>query len=104
MTDATTTLASAAGVADTIIKDFMKIEPFLATASNFIPGAAPIVAIVHPAVAMAAPFVEQALEAVASGNNGNAFSAFIELLQHITPGQPNSPILSAPAQAAITTG
>lgn len=63
-------------------------------ASMFVPGAKPVMAVVHPMVVAAAPFIEQALQNLAAGNNQDAFSAFIQLLQHLTPGQPNSAILA----------
>lgn len=99
-----TDIKTVATEADTVIKEAMKFEPFLATAAAFIPGAQPVIAVVAPAVAAAAPFVEKALEAIAAGNNGDALGSFIELLQHLTPGQPNSSILSAPAPALTQQG
>jgi hypothetical protein len=90
-----------ASTADTVLKDFMQVEPFVATAAGMFPQAAPIVALVHPAVAMAAPFVEKALEAIAAGNNGDAFGSFVQLLQHLTPGQPNAAVLSTPVAAPL---
>jgi len=60
----------------------------------FVPGAAPIVAIVQPEVMLAAPFIENALKAIAAGNNGDVMTSFIQLLQHMTPGQPNASALS----------
>jgi hypothetical protein len=93
-----TDVASAAGTAEKVIEDAMKVEPMIATGVGMlVPGAAPIVAIVQPAVAMAAPFVEKALEALAANKGGDAFAAFVELLQHLTPGLPNSSILSPPS-------
>jgi hypothetical protein len=88
------TIAGIAGTAETVIEDVMKIEPVIAGGAMFIPGAAPILALVQPAVLMAAPYVEQALKALSAGNGGDAFDAFIALLQHLTPGKPNAPALS----------
>lgn len=97
-------IAEAAGVAEKAVEGFMRVEPTMATmASMFVPGAAPIVAVVHPLVAMAAPFVEKALLDIAQHHNGDAFSAFIELIQHVTRGMPNSNVLT-PAHDASTAG
>ncbi|WP_407146222.1 hypothetical protein [Bradyrhizobium sp. ORS 86] len=90
-------LKSAAAEAEQVIENVMKVEPIVMTALSFVPGAAPVTAIVHPAVVMMAPFIENALKAVADGNNGDAFTALIQMIQHITPNQPNSPILSQPS-------
>lgn len=87
-------IKTVASSAEKAVEGFMKIEPIVMTVSNFVPGAAPVMALVHPAVVAAAPFIEQALLNIAAGNNANAFTSFIELLQHLVPGQPNSPILA----------
>ena len=93
-------IASVAKTAETVVEDVLKVEPTIATiAGMFIPGASPVVAVVQPAVLAAAPFVENALNAIAAGNGGAALSAFIELLQHITPGKPNSATLTPSASA-----
>lgn len=89
---------SAAATAERVVESFMKVEPIIMTVSSFVPGAAPVMALVHPAVIAAAPFIEQALHQLAAGNNGNALTAFLQLIQHLTSGQPNAAIL-APAQA-----
>jgi hypothetical protein len=92
------TLASVATTAETVIQDILKVEPTVATiAGMFVPGAAPVVAVVQPMILAAAPFVEQALNALAAGNGGDVMTSFIQLLQHLTPNQPNSPILASPA-------
>lgn len=85
-----------AGQMEKFLEVAMKIEPIVMTAASFVPGAKPIVAVVHPVVAMAAPHIEKALEQIAAGNDGDALGAVIELLQHISRGKPNSPVLSAP--------
>ncbi len=103
----TQTLQQVAGEADTIIKDVMKVEPSVISAVGmFVPGAAPIAAMVQPAILMAVPFLERALEDIVAGNNGDVFQSVIQLIQHITAGQPNSPILTAikPDPSTIGTG
>jgi hypothetical protein len=98
-----TTIATVAGEAEKVVEGVMKVEPTVATiASMFIPGAAPIVAMIQPEVLLAAPFVENALKALAAGNNGDVMTSFIQLLQHLTPGQPNSTVLANPATGPIT--
>lgn len=89
-------IAGAANTAEKAIEAVMRVEPMIATGVGmFVPGAAPILAVVQPAIVMAAPFIEQALAALAKNNGGDAFSALLELIQHITKGQPNSPVLSS---------
>lgn len=89
-------IETGAKVAETVVQDVMKVEPTVATiASMFLPEAAPVVAMVQPEVMLAAPFIENALKALASGNNGDVLGSFVQLLQHLTPGQPNSPILDS---------
>jgi hypothetical protein len=102
-------IASAAGAAETAIEQVMKVEPMIATGvSMLVPGAAPVVATVQPFVVMAAPFIERALTSIAAKNGGDAFSALLDLLNHISPGRPNSAILSpsssAPAASASQQG
>lgn len=100
----TPSLSSAATTAETVVTDIMKVEPTVATiAGMFIPGAAPIVAMVQPAVLAAAPFVEKALNDLANGNNGDLMESFIQLLQHLSPSFASSPILSPPVAPAPTT-
>jgi hypothetical protein len=101
------TLAGIASTAETVIEDILKVEPTVATiAGMFVPGAAPVVAMVQPMILAAAPFVEKALSDLASGNSGDLMESFIQLLQHLSPAHANSPILSPPTAdpSAITTG
>jgi hypothetical protein len=94
MTTSPTTIATVAGEAEKVVEAVMKVEPTVATiAGMFNPGAAPIAAMVQPMILAAAPFVEQALNDLAAGNNGNFMESFIQLLQHLSPAHPNSPIL-----------
>lgn len=87
-------VGAAAATADNVLKDVMEFEPTMATmASMFIPGAAPIIAAVQPEVMLAAPFVEQAFAALAKGNGGDLMTAFIALLEHLSPAKPNAPAL-----------
>jgi hypothetical protein len=93
-----------ASTAEKVLESVMKFEPTVATmAGMFVPGAAPVVAMVQPELLILAPFVENALKAIAVGKGGNIADAFIELIQHITPGHPNSPSLNGlrPASATV---
>lgn len=81
-----------AGTAETVVKNVMRVEPMLAgMAGMFVPG----LSLVQPWIVLAAPYLERALQDLATNNNGDVLSAFLELIQHITSGQPNSPLLSA---------
>lgn len=89
-------LQAGAETADTVIKEVMKVEPAVISAVGmFVPNAAPIAAMIQPAILLAVPYIERALEDIAAGNNGDIFASMLELIQHISKGQPNSPILSA---------
>jgi len=96
-------IPAAAAAAEKIVEEVARIEPTLATmASMFVPGAAPVVASVQPMIALAIPFLERALEAIAQERNGDALGAFAELIGHLSKGMPNSPVLS-PIGATIPT-
>src|SRR5271167_507382 len=100
---ATPTISSISTNVEGVIESVMKVEPTVATIlSMFVPGAAPIIAAIQPEVMLAAPFVENALKALSVGNGGDVMTAFIQLLQHLTPGQPNSSMLAAPATSAAS--
>jgi hypothetical protein len=94
-------VSGAAATAEKVIEDVMKVEPAIMTGVGmFVPGAAPITAMVQPWILMAAPYLERALTDIASGNGGDILNAIPELLQHISKGQPNSAVLSP----AVTAG
>lgn len=107
-------MKTAAGQAEKVVEGFMRVEPIVMTMSSFVPGAAPVMAMVHPAVVALAPFIEKALTDIAAGNNSDAFSAVFQLIQHISRGQPNIGLLGQlqqmaadhahPAGAAPATG
>jgi len=80
-----------AGAAEQVVKDVMRVEPMIAgIAGMFVPG----LSLVQPWIVMLAPYLERALDDVSKGNNGDVLSSLIELIQHITKGGPNSPVLS----------
>jgi len=92
-----TTIGEVAGTTEKVIEGVMKVEPtIVGVSSMFVPGMAPVAALVQPWVMTVVPYIEKALNDIASGNNTDLFAAFIELLQHVSKGGPNSPILSGP--------
>lgn len=99
-------IKGAAAAVEKGVESFMKIEPTIATvASMFIPGAAPVVAMVQPEILIAIPFLEQALRKIAAGQNMDGASAMFELIKHLMPGQSNSTVLSdVPAAPAAQDG
>jgi hypothetical protein len=107
MTEATdpTTVQTIATTTEKVIEGVMKIEPtIVGVSSMFIPGMAPIAAMVQPWVLTLVPYVEKALNDIAAGNNGDLFASFIELLQHVSAGGPNSKILSQAANDPTPVG
>ena len=97
-----TTIGEVAATTEKVIESVMKVEPtIVGISSMFVPGAGPVLAFVQPWVMTAVPYIEKALNDIASGNNSDLFSAFIELLQHVSKGGPNSPVLS-PVGAAVS--
>jgi cobalamin synthase len=88
-------VSGAAATAEKVVETVAKIEPTVATiVGMFVPGAAPVVAMVQPFVLMGIPYLERAINDIASGNGGDFMGAMIEVMQHLSKGQPNSPILS----------
>lgn len=74
----------------------MKALPFASTLLEFVPGAQVAVPFL-PLVGEGLSVLDNALRAVAAGNPGMAAKdVFQEVINHLTPGAPNSPILSAP--------
>jgi hypothetical protein len=93
-------ISETAGTVDTVVKNVMRVEPMLAgMAGMFIPG----LSLVQPWIVMMAPYLERALDDLSKNNNGDVLSAFLELIQHVIPGQPNSTVLGLPAPAATAT-
>ncbi len=78
-----------------VVEGIARVEPFVSTMAMFIPGAAPVMAVVHPVVVALAPLIEKALNDIATGNNTDGISAFILLAQHISKGFPNLVSLAA---------
>ncbi len=100
----TTTIGEAAGETEKIIEAVMKVEPTVVGVSGmFVPGAAPIIAMVQPWVITVVPFIEKALKEIEAGQGTDAFGSFVALLQHLTKGLPNAPALSPPADIPEST-
>lgn len=86
-------VAAAAAKAESVIENVMKVEPTVAgIAGMFVPG----MALVQPWIVMAAPFLERALNDIATSNGGDVLTAFLSLIQHISAGQPNAVVLAPP--------
>ena len=97
-------ITEGAATAEKVIETVMRVEPtIVGMSAMFVPGAGPIVAMVQPWVLTIVPYIERALDDIAKGNNGDVFAAFVELLQHISKGSPNSPVLMAAARAEPAT-
>lgn len=97
-----TTFTDGIATAEKVVETVSKIEPTVATVTGmFIPGAAPILALVQPWAPVALSFLEKALQDIASNNTTDLGGAFVELLQHISKGAPNSSAL-APTSPAPT--
>lgn len=92
MTDVTGMATTAEGILETL----MRFEPMAATIIGaVVPGAAPVMMAVQPEIALIMPGIEKALTDVGTGHPENLIGTLVEFLQHIMPGQPNSPILSS---------
>ena len=86
-----------ADTASSVIKNVMRVEPMIAgMAGMFVPG----LSMVQPWIVMVAPYLERALDEIAKNNNGDVLGAFLDLIQHLTPGQPDAPALLASAPDA----
>jgi len=96
----TENIADVAKTVETVDEAVMKALPFVSGLIGFIPGGAVAIPFM-PLVAEFLHVVDNAAKAVAEGNSGAAVSDILqEIMSHLTPGKPNSPILSAPASDA----
>lgn len=94
-------IAGAAAAAEAVIENVMKVEPMIAgIAGMFVPQ----VALIQPWILMVAPYLERALKDVSNSNNGDALSGMLELIQHISKGQPNSTVLAQDGLDASKVG
>lgn len=91
-TSATETIGGMAATAEKVVESVMKVEPTVAgVAGMFVPG----LSMVQPWVVLAAPYLERALNDISTSNGGDVLGAIVELLQHVSKGSPNSPILTS---------
>jgi hypothetical protein len=85
-----------AGTTEDVVKTVMKVEPMVAgIAGMFIPG----LFLVQPWIVMIAPFLEQALEEVKTGNGGAVLPSILDLINHLSKGAPNASALAGPSTA-----
>lgn len=89
-------IPAVAGEVATVDEAVMKALPTIAMFAGFIPGAS-IITGFEPEIMMALKALDDAAKAVAGGNPGMAFRDVLgAITSHLTPGMPNSPILSDP--------
>jgi hypothetical protein len=94
-------IAGAAATADAVVKDLQKYEPLVAGAASFIiPGGQPFVALAQPMIATGLMYLDRALADIATDNGGDIGAGFIELINHLMKGGPNSPTLSSGTSSA----
>jgi len=90
-------IAGAAAAAETVVENVMKVEPMVAgIAGMFVPG----LSVVQPWIVLIAPYLEKALDDLAKGNDGDALTGLMQLIQHISKNGANSPILTPDASAS----
>lgn len=95
------TLTTAAAAAEKVVEAVAKIEgPLLSGISIFVPGAAAVTVPLETILPLILPDIENALNAIATGNQGNLWATVAEFINHITKGMPNSSVLS-PVPAAV---
>lgn len=101
MTDA----ASVAETAKTVVDQIQKVEPWVATIIPMVvPAAAPIMPLINAFEPVIMTFVSRALGDIAASNGSDLPGALIELFQHLSKGQPNSPALMPTQIAGPVTG
>lgn len=87
-------VAGVAGTVSTVDEEIMKALPFVSGLIGFIPGGAVAVPFM-PLVAELLQVLDTAAKEVAAGNsNAAAQDVLTEVMNHLTKGKANSPILS----------
>ena len=80
-----------AGTASATLRSIMRVEPMAAgIAGMFVPG----LTLVQPWIVMLAPYLEQSLDALSKGNNGDVVLSLSQLIQHVSVNGLNSPFLT----------
>lgn len=93
-------LVSIAKEVSTVDEAVMKVLPFVSTFIGFVPGAQVAIPFL-PLVSEFLSVVDNAAKAVSEGNSGAAVQDVLqEVMNHLTPGKPNSPILSGTGPAS----
>ena len=83
--------------AEKVVEAIDRVDgPILAGVGMFVPGAAPITAVLQRVLPLIYPDIEKALMQIAQGNEGDLFDTMLEFVNHIRSGKANSPAL-APA-------
>lgn len=96
-------IKSIAGEAEKVVEAVAKVEgPILTGVGMFVPGAAPVTAVLSHILPLIIPDIEKALNDIASGNNGDIFDTLLEFVNHIRQGKANSPVLSRSASLGET--
>jgi len=89
-----TTITDIAGGVATVDEAVLKALPFISFAIGFIPGGAVAVPFM-PLAGEVLQALDNAARQIQAGNSGAAIEDVLaELKSHLTPGMPNSPILS----------
>lgn len=95
-----TDLISVAKEVTTVDEAVMKVLPFISTMIGFIPGGQAAVPLM-PLISEFLQVIDNAAKEVAVGNTGAGADVILkEIIDHLTLGKPNSPILSG----GITAG
>ena len=99
-----TDVAGVAGTAKEVIDQIQKVEPWIATIIPMVvPAAAPVMPLINAFEPVIMTFVSRALGDIAGNNGGDLPGALIELFQHLSKGQPNSPaLMPTPISGPIT--
>lgn len=92
-----TQLETVAKEVSTVDEAIMKVLPFMSGLVGFIPGGAVAIPFM-PLLGELLQALDNAAKAVAAGNPAAGVSTILaEIQNHLTPGAPNSPILSSHA-------
>jgi hypothetical protein len=99
MATASTVVAASKSSLDTVLTTIeqgtevlQKVLPEVAGVGGFVPGGTAFIQL----VGLALPVVQNAIKFIMQEEGKDPMAAFQDFLQHISPGQPNSPSLSTP--------
>lgn len=98
-----TDLKAVAGEVATVDEAVMKVLPFVSGLIGFVPGAQVAVPFL-PLVGEILAAVDNAAKSIQAGNNSAAIDdILVEIRNHLTPGLPNSSVLSSPPVGPAST-